>query len=157
MKAAFALIGSATASEFLSGSTWTVEAEYAKYLAKFNKHYLTQEEYDMRLKEFAKNHYEIYMHNSKNGSSKLGHNHMSDWTEAEYKEVLGYKPIQRERTYATLDKTAIPAHKDWRSSLQSMRVIKDQGHCGSCWAFSTIGSLEAETEISGFGYTSLSE
>lgn len=83
---------------------------------------------------------------------------MSDWTESEFKSALGYIPLSGDRKNPTIfNTTDIPTHVDWRESLQSMKVIKNQGHCGSCWAFSTIGSLEAKTEIAGFGYQSLSE
>ena len=36
-----------------------------------------------------------------------------------------------------------PASADWRTGGAVVH-IKDQGQCGSCWAFSTIASLEGQ-------------
>jgi C1A family cysteine protease len=45
--------------------------------------------------------------------------------------------------------TSIPTSFDWRNVNGSNWVtpIKDQGQCGSCWAFAAIGSVEAKINI----------
>ena len=48
----------------------------------------------------------------------------------------------------------LPASFDWRS-LNGVTPIKNQGNCGSCWAFSTVGALESAILLQGGGTVDL--
>ncbi len=68
-----------------------MEYKFINYVAKFGKSYATSEEYAFRMNIFAEKDAELNMINAEQSSYVLAHNKFSDYTEAEYQKLLGYK------------------------------------------------------------------
>jgi inhibitor of cysteine peptidase len=59
--------------------------------------------------------------------------------------------------YAALPAITLPSSLDWRTAGIVPTMIRDQGGCGSCWAFATVGSMESAIAKAGGGLQDLSE
>ncbi|KAK2657534.1 hypothetical protein Ddye_010586 [Dipteronia dyeriana] len=108
----------------------------------------------------------IDQHNSQNRSYVLGLNKFADLTNQEYRSMyLGTRTDAKRRLmksrvasqrYAFKAGDDLPESVDWRQ-LGAVSPIKDQGSCGSCWAFSTIAAVEGINQIVTGKLISLSE
>jgi len=131
--------------------------DYLGHMAKYNRQITDIAEFKARVEQFTFVHNWIEEHNASGASWTAGHNQFSDWTFAEYKAILGYTGRrQASKTPVTVFAETNADSVNWVDA-GAVTPVKDQGQCGSCWAFSTTGSLEGAHYIATGELLSFSE
>jgi len=145
---------------------FSASKDYATLFLAFKhehaKHYDSAAAEAQAFKAFSENEDIIASHNAKNLAYKLGHNEYSDLSKDDF-WTLHFKPgfdAKKAKPAATslhvTSNAALPDAVDWVTA-GAVTPVKNQGRCGSCWAFSTTGSLEGAYQIASGTLLSLSE
>jgi len=119
---------------------------WAIWRAKHNKKYTAAQE-EVRFGIFIENYYRIKQFNEANDDVMLALNKFADLTPTEFKlKKTGCGYYQSDLNFikahtAKIEVNGLPDSVDWRNK-GAVTPVKDQGQCGSCWAFSTTGVLE---------------
>ncbi|GJX01979.1 senescence-specific cysteine protease SAG39-like protein [Tanacetum coccineum] len=141
----------------------TMLQRHQEWMARYGRVYRDDVEKEMRFKIFKNNvAYIETFNNDGNHAYKLSVNEFADQTSDEFKATRNGFKFPSERTLRETtpfrydDVTAVPSTMDWRKK-GAVTPIKDQGQCGSCWAFSTIAATEGITQLTTGKLISLSE
>lgn len=153
--------------------------QFEYYVAKYSRSYNENSEFENRFQIFKQNYQFIMQHNANahvHGYT-LGVNKMADMTNEEYQRTyLGYQNPNLEQMKASAEPSEfdfesmfgmsetdkaikdlqIPSSVDWHTK-GILPEVKDQGECGSCYAFSAISAIEGLYRINNKNNYDLSE
>ncbi|XWS41199.1 hypothetical protein CRYUN_Cryun17cG0059700 [Craigia yunnanensis] len=137
-----------------------MEKRYERWLVQHNRKYQNKDERTLRLGIYQSNSQFIDHINSQNLSFKLTDNKFADMTNDEFRSIyLGYRSKRSPRESSSFHHDQcynLSTSIDWREK-GAVTPIKDQGNCGSCWAFSAVATVEGINKIETGKLISLSE
>uniref|UniRef100_A0A803J679 Cathepsin H n=2 Tax=Xenopus tropicalis TaxID=8364 RepID=A0A803J679_XENTR len=152
------IVMSASASNLL-------DEEWNTWKEKYEKKYASSEDELFRRKAWEVNWDKVTKHNqlADQGLKKytMAMNHFADMTSEEMNSRNCFLPTHYPSKHKPAPRYNVKHAKiskgvDWRDS-NCISPVKNQGYCGSCWAFATVGVLEALHCLNGNELHNLSE
>ena len=119
---------------------------FGAWAARHGKIYESEAERLHRLEVWLENAADIHAHRNEGHSWTLELNEYADLSQEEFSARNGLlpmadHPLGANTTLPLLGAADLPDSVDWRDH-NLVNPVQNQGSCGSCWAFSTIVSIE---------------
>jgi cathepsin F len=152
------------------------DSQFQNFMLKHNRQYKSVEEKQVRFEIFQENLKRIEKLNQNSKHATFGINKFGDISKQEFSQQRLMKKVPADNLaqsclakgvtttphYSKEFLSALPDQWDWRTTGGNngkgiVTPVKDQGDCGSCWAFSTAAAIESMYAFKGNNLTSLSE